>query len=479
MPLADRVEGRPLVVVQPHVRLGDPHVASDDRHRLALLHALYEPLVRRGPAGSFVGALATSWTVAPDAREWAFRLRSDIRSHDGRPVTAHDVVANLVRVRDEPIEGELGTTGVYRGYLAGCEIAAMGDEDLTVRTPRPMADLLDVLVELFVVPERHLACAAAHPAGTGPFRLVDVGRDEVVLEAFGSGAHPRPLVDRVRWIGEPVASARVEMVREGWVDVASDVPPRTSGVATRWQPGSVATTFMFDVTKGATADVRVRRALNYAVDVPAIVEALFAGRAEPTSSPCTPTQLGYDPDLAPYAYDPDRARALLVDAQAQGLSLTFDIPARLPDEAPRLAELVGAAFADVGVDLRVVEHADRGAYAEAVRDKRIHDAACFDSSPHSTFRLFNEKFHAGVRGLWWLGFEDPAFDALVDRARATVVRDERRALYRQAARRLHDGAPWLFLYGPHLGWGVSDRAAVWSPSPDGLVTLSSSERGPS
>lgn len=479
MPLAARVEGRPLVVVQPHVRLGDPHVASDDRHRLSLLHALYEPLVRRGPAGSFVGALATSWTVAPDARDWAFRLRPDVRSHDGRVVTAHDVVANLVRIRDEPLEGELGTTGVYQGYLAGCEITATSDDRLRLRTPRPMADLLDILVELFVVPERHLAAAAAHPAGTGPYRLVDVARDEVVLEAFDVGGPSRPLVDRIRWVGEPVATARVEMVREGWADVASDVPARTAGVATRWQPGSVATTFMFDVTKGATADVRVRRALNHAVNVPAIVDALFGGRAEPISSPCTATQLGHDPDLAPYGFDPARARALLAEAKADGVALTFDVPTRLPDEAPRLAELVGSALGDVGVDLRVVEHADRGAYADAVRDKRIHDAACFDSSPHSTFRLFNEKFHSGVRGLWWLGFEDRAFDAIVDRARATVALEARRGLYREAAQRLRDGAPWLFLYGAHVGWGVSERAAPWSPSPDGLVTFSSSERGPS
>jgi len=125
----------------------------------------------------------------------------------------------------------------------------------------------------------------------------------------------------------------------------------------------------------------------------------------------------------------------------------------------------------------VVEHADRPAYADMVRTKRIHDAACFDSSPHSTFRLFLEKFHAGARGPWWLGYAEPRFDALVDRARALPDVAARQATYRAAARLLRDDAPWLYLYGPHLGWGVTDRAAPWTATPDGLITFTPTKNG--
>jgi peptide/nickel transport system substrate-binding protein len=477
MPLTARVDGGRLTIVQPHVRLGDPHVCSDDRHRLSLLHALYEPLVRRGTAGRFEPALATSWEADAEARRWSFTLRSGVRCHDGGPLDAHDVVASLTRVRDDPPEGELGTTGVYAGYLRGCELHARDARRVEIVTPAPMADLLDVLVELFVIPARHLPHAASEPNGSGPFRLVERDDGEIVMEAHAAAWDGDPWLPRVRWLADADPDARVRRLREGGADLASDVPVRTDAVATIWRPSSVATTFMFDLTGGPTADARVRRALNHAVDVGALIDELFAGRAERTTSPCTSTQLGFDPALPPYAFDPALARRLLAEAGSAALELTFDVPVRLPDEAPRLAKLLTRQLADVGVTLHVVEHADRPGYATSVRTRRIHDAACFDSSPHSTFRLFLEKFHGGARGPWWLGYDNPTFDAIVDDAARRPQVEARATAYRRAARILRDDAPWLFLYGPHLGWGLSDRAGPWVPTSDGLVTLSPTMNG--
>jgi peptide/nickel transport system substrate-binding protein len=457
---------RHLRVVQPHVTLGDPHVCSDDRHRLGLLHALYDPLVRRAAGGVHRPALARRWDVDRGAQRWRFDLDPEARCSDGGPMSADDVVASLVRVRDDAPAGELGTSGVYAGYLQGARIAADGIYRVEIDLPDPNADLLDVLVELFVVPERHLADAATTPPGSGPWRVVERGGEAVVMETWSNAAAPT----RASWWAEPDARVRRDAVRAGDADIASDVPSDASGDDILWRPSSVATTFMFALDRGATRDRRVRRALNHAVDVPALIEALFHGRAARTASPCTATQLGYDPGLAPLAYDPGLARRLLDEAGGSS-ELTFDIPSRLPDEAPALAALLRGQLAEVGLRLEIVEHADRPAYAEAVRAKRIHDAACFDSSPHSTFRLLQEKFHAGARGPWWLGYTSDAVDRLADEARSTVDVDARRDLYRDAARRLRDDAPWLFLYGPQWGWAVGEHAAGWTPTPDGLVAV--------
>ena len=467
--------GDSIRVVQPHVRMGDPHVCSDDRHRLSLLHALYRPLVRRAEAGSFRPGVAHAWHADARAERWTFELDPEARWSDGTPVTAEDAAASLVRLRDEPPEGELGTSGVYQAYLQGTHIEAVDAHTLAVRTPAPMADLLDVLVELFVLPERHLAEAAALPPGSGPYRLVDAGGGEVVLEARVAGAGPS--VVRVSAVAS--AEERLEEVASGRAWIASDIDPRGDGVISWWQPSSVATTFMFTLTRGPCADVRVRRALNLAVEVEPLIEALFAGRADVTASPCTPTQLGHDPALAPYPYDPAQALGLLKEAGHEALTLTFDVPARLPDEAPRLAELLTAQFARVGVALEVITHADRPGYAETVRSGRIHDAACFDSSPHSSYRLLREKFHSGARGPWWLGYSNERFDALVDQAQRTTDLADRRAVYRRAAKHLHDDAPWLFLYGARLGWALAPEAAAWRPTPDGLIAFEAQTRSAS
>ena len=470
--------GEALRVVQPHVRMGDPHVCSDDRHRLSLLHAAYRPLVKRGAAGAYLPAFARRWRTDASATRWTFDIDTDARWHDGAAVDAGDAAASLTRLRDDPPEGELGTSGVYQGYLRGCVITARDHATLEVVTPEPMADLLDVLVELFVLPAAHLADAAALPPGSGPYRLVEHDEREALLERVDRAADDGGRA-RLRFTAIADADERAAAVAAGDAAIASDVDPRVTTVATHFQPSSVATTFMFALERGATADARVRRALNLAVDVPALVGDLFAGRAEPIASPCTATQLGFDPALEPYPFDPEGARRLLAEAGVEGLRLTFDVPSRLPDEAPRLAAMLREQFARVGVALEVVEHADRPAYAEMVRDGRIHDAACFDSSPHSTFRLLREKFHAGARGPWWLGYDNERFDALVDEAQRTPDLAQRRTLYRQAARLLHDDAPWLFLYGAQLGWGLAPDHAEWRPTADGLIAFGPQQRSAS
>jgi peptide/nickel transport system substrate-binding protein len=463
--MLDAFGKRVLRVVQPHLRLGDPHICSDDRHRLSLLHAVYEPLVRRAAHGRFVPALASSWTVAEDAHAWRFSLRPGARWHDGPAVSVADVCASLERIRDAAPAGELGTSGVYASYLRGSELRVVGRHDIEIRFTEPMADALDILAELFILPMDDLG--VARPAGSGSYSFAEADAMQVVLERVaGGGGWPR-----VVWRAESDATARLEAVVRGVADVASDIPSRSVAARTFWQSSSVTTTFMFALGQAGVNDARIRRAINYAVDVDSIVEELFAGRADRTSSPCTPPQLGFDPNLAAYPHDPALARQLLAEAGAEGLTLTFDIPKRLPDEAPMLATRLAEQLQRVGVALKVNEHEDRTAYAEMVRAGNIHDAACFDSSPTSTFRLFMEKFHAGVAGVWWLGYEQPEFDRLVDIGRRTVDVDQRALLYRAAARRLHQDAPWLYLYGPHLGWAVGPSEPGWRPTPDGLISL--------
>ena len=462
-----------LRVVQPHVRIGDPHVCSDDRSRLSLLRAVYEPLVRRTAQGRHRGVLAEQWTTSPDARLWTFELRTEARWHDGPTLSAEDVVASLARIRDDPPSGELGTSGVYQSYLAGAELEALAPGRVRISLPTPMADLLDVLAELVVLRANDVQASSQLPAGTGPFRWASWDEHEVVLDRSDRywGA-PSPVAHaRFEALADP--EARLERVRHRGCDLAADVPLQAAGPrdTLRIAPGSTITAFMANLREGPLRDIRVRRALNYATDIHEAIEVGFGGHAAPVASPCSAPHLGFDPDLDPYPYDPDRARALLDEAGAERPTLRFDVPEVLPDEAVRLGELLAEQYARIGVELTLERHADRPGYAERVREGRIHDAACFDSTPVSSYRLFREKFHAGVRGPWWLGYDEPAFDATVDEAASTPDPEKRAALYRRAAHRLHDDAPWIYLYAAHWGWAVGPAASHWQPAPEGWIDL--------
>ena len=229
---------------------------------------------------------------------------------------------------------------------------------------------------------------------------------------------------------------------------------------------------MCNLRSGVCADRRVRQALNYALDVPQIIDTAMHGAAQPLNGPLTCLHFGYDPETPPYPYDPDKARALLAEAgYADGLRLVLDVPTILPDEAPALARCMAEQYALVGIATEIREFADRPGYADMVRAKQMDDACCFDSSPLSTYRVLREKLHSGVRGPWWQGYINPEVDALIDQAQATADNARRQDLYRCAYRMIHDDAPWIFLYHPILFWGVGPRARGWAVGIDGLIRL--------
>ena len=181
---------------------------------------------------------------------------------------------------------------------------------------------------------------------------------------------------------------------------------------------------------------------------------------------------GHDPDLAPYPYDPERARALLREAgYPDGLELVVDVPTSLPDEASLLARIMAEQYARISITFSIRLFEDRLAYAEMVRAKHIDDACCFDSSPQSTFRVLREKLHGSVQGPWWQGYSAPEVDRLIDLAARTKDPSQRRRIYQQAFRAIHDDAPWIFLYNPTVCYGFGPRLRDWHPGTNGMIVF--------
>jgi len=468
-----------LTVLQSQVRLGDPHVSSDDRNSLSIIFAMYEALVCRDGRGGYLPALAESWTLEDDACTWTFNLRDPVAFHNGDTLEARDVVANLERVCDPDIGGELGSQGVYRSYLEGADIKAVDERTVRIVTVRPLADLLDLLVKFPIVPRRAFAGLPGTPVGSGPYRFVKAKRDLVVMEAFAGYWGGQPPVGEVYWRAEPDAARRVEALLADEADLIADVTPEgvrkikaTERATVFTSDSSVCTIFMCNLQSGVCTDRRVRQALNYALDVPELVETVMEGAARPLNGPLTALHFGCDPATPPYPHDPEKAKALLAEAgYGDGLQLVLDVPMTLPDEAPRLARLMAEQYAKVGITTEIKEFTDRPGYADMVRAKQIDDACCFDSSPLSTLRVLREKFHSGAHGPWWQGYTNPEVDALTNQAEATANSVQRQALYHRAYRMIRDDAPWIFLYSPTYSWGVGPHVRGWSAANDGLIRL--------
>ena len=466
-----------LTVSQSSVSIGDPHIASDSANRLSVLFTVYEALVKLDERGFYQPALAESWEVTEDARTWTFHLRGGVTFHNGEVMKASDVVATLGRVLDPAIGGSFGTQGVYISYLGTAEIAALDDSTVRIVTEDPMADLLDLVVAMPISPASELPRLPGEYVGSGPYKVVDGGDSRLVLAAHDEYWGGEPEYREIHWIAEADPEKRLDAVLSGAADIAAGIgiegqrriQEEGGAQAHEWDSG-LCIIFMANAQEGAARDRRVRQALNYALDVDEIIAEIKHGAAERLNGYLTPHHFGHNPETPAYPFDPDMARRLLAEAGYEdGLTLVFDIPSAMPDEAPALARMMAEQYSEVGITLEIVEHEDRAAYSEMVREKRINDAAGFDSSPRSTYRVLREKLHSGLKGPWWEGYDNEEVNALIEEAQATVSDTERQEIYRRIYTIVRDDAPWIFLYRPTRYWGVGPTMTDWQPRADGLL----------
>ena len=429
-------------IAQARIALFDPQDCTDSADSLAMLDAVFDPLVRRTGPGTFAPALAESWTH-PDPRTTLFTLRPGQHFHDGTPCDAPAAAASLRRMADPAVGATLGAPGVWAQYLAGAEITAPAPLTLRLTTTRPIADILDIIAAAPILAPAALAAPeiAERWIGTGPWRLAAHDDDAIDMTPTAPG------LPALRWLRAETPAARIALLQQGLADIATRIAPGSTALPTTTVTDPTEIVCLFNAARGPCADPRVRRALNLAIDRPALVQTVLAGHATPLGGFLSPQHFGFDPDAPGPRHDPAEAARLLAEAgHAAGLSLTADWPTRLPDEAPALLPALQAQLAPLGITLTARIEPDRVRYAERVRDSDIADLCLFDSSPLSTFRVLAEKIDSRVAGSWWLGYRNPAVEALIDQARSETDTPARAALYRACYRLLQADPPWLFLH---------------------------------
>ena len=184
------------------------------------------------------------------------------------------------------------------------------------------------------------------------------------------------------------------------------------------------------------------------MDKEALVRDVFGGQAAVSSSIVGPAHLGMAAgDIAPIPYDPDQARALL-DASQVSRDLLLRTPTHMPEHAPEISRFVAEALERVGFHVRIETEHDRPEYARQVGRKEIGDLSIFDSSPHSSFRVLDDKISSASQAVWWQGYQDAKVQELIAAANGTVAPRAREAAYAACLRRLNENPPWLYLVHP-------------------------------
>jgi len=328
-------------------------------------HVMFDTLTVIGERGSVLPSLAVRWR-ADGELAWEFDLRTDVTFSNGERFDARSVADTL-----EFLISDAANSYVVAGELSMIAGATAIDAD-TVRvvTRTPDAILPNRLSFVAMVPMQTWAKIGPtefglRPVGTGPFKLRDWGMDSgrIVLDRNEASWRNPGQFRELHFAVVPDVLSRMQALLGDQVDLtvrlSLDLLDELAAAGLKIQvvPTYSIGAWAFRQTDGASvvADPRVRRALNLAVDRKAISDSVFKGYAEPASQVANTDVFGFNPELAPYPYDPDGARALLKEAGlASGLDL--DVIVRSDASVPEsvlVAQIVAQNLAAVGVRVKL------------------------------------------------------------------------------------------------------------------------------
>jgi peptide/nickel transport system substrate-binding protein len=417
--------------------------------------------------GKAIPYLAESWTVSPDGKRYVFRIRAGVKFHNGREMTAADVLANATRVRD-----------LRRGWLAAPMqlVAALEAPDartFVMEMKEPYGPLLNILSELWILAPESPGWAATiqTPIGTGPFSFGQWVPNEKLL----SPAH------REYWQPGLPKVAAVEFNLRDTVDYslalrAGDLhvarAPADQMAVLKADP-NIEIQFMKDTSwifwsfnnrrpRAPFDNVKVREAISYAMDKAALLK-IWAGEAGvPTNQMAAPGNFFWDEALhkADAHAKPDRAKALAMLA-AEGV-VPARTPLRIVSWQNDYSQACAQTMRELGFQVEHLALDDIGAQRRLAQ--LDWDLAPFGSGPRADiFLRFVRLMSDGPNTGLWGSPQDAAFDETVKKAVAAVDLDRRRAHYLDAWR--HAMARYWTVVIGHSAEAIANRrdATGWSP----------------
>lgn len=440
----------------------------------------YDGLTRFDVNGRLQPALADRWTTDARGLRYLFHLRPGVRFADGTPVTPAAVRASFIRVLDPKSTGGrawplLPIRGA-REYAAGTAqdvsgIELVGDSAVALTLAQPLAvfpKFLAMPVASIIAPytgQRDVATI-----GTGPWRFVSWAHDDALRFARNPGywdgpAQAESLVVRII----PDQLVRAAELETGRLDVVEVPFSETAAWRARhaaWlqeKPALRDVYIALNNRRGPLRDVRVRQAINYAVNVPQILATVYGSRGIRARGAVPPSLGGGDTTREAYAFDPARAQQLLAAAGlAAGTSLELWRAAD-NETLGRVAQAVQADLAQVGIRVDIVARdasSQRAAARAGNADMAILDWwADYPDGDDFLFPLFSStSFGAGGN---YAFYSDPVTDSLLLQARRTLDDPAREQLYRTIDERVYRAAPWLYLWFPVDLWAQSPRITGW------------------
>ena len=474
----------------PNITLGmsqdltyiDPSKNSTLSDLNTLFINVYDPLLMRQPNGAFGPWLAQSWQM-PSPTEWVFNLTPNVKFHNGEPLDAAAVKFTFERYLDPGVQR-------YAPMVGMAERAEIIDP-LTVKlvTKKPFGAFLEILWQMSILPPKYLAEVGdagfdKKPIGSGAYKFVEWTKgSQLVLERNEEYWKGLPAYGRATFKFMPEVAIRQAALKTGEIDVMYQLPPdavtevessATLRVASVETPRVLFFIFHPNSPAGTgkpLQDVRVRKAINLAVNRDAIIKTIMANQAKRVTQLYSPQTFGYDASVQPeYPYDPEMAKKLIAEAGfSSGFPLDMDVPTGgNPIKPLEVGQAVAADLERVGIQAKI-RTVDAAGYFKLRDDKATSPMfmwtwLAFDADESLWGNLYSKSpwfFMAG---------HDQEIDDLIDKERNTTDSQVRIPVFKRLQERLAQDVPHLAMYQQKDIFGVSKKVK-WDPALGGFVHL--------
>jgi peptide/nickel transport system substrate-binding protein len=453
----------------------DPQAVDDGGER-AINDNIYETLLARSPEGELEPGLASELPEQQDETTWRFTLREDVTFHNGEPFNADSVVASVERMI-RLIESESTDQSGFFASITGAEKVDDTTVDITTDGPDGVLPARMYWMKMIPASAADSDDLTDDPVGTGPYKFVEFARgDHVTIEANADYWDGAPDIGRVtyRFIEEP--GSRLAGLLSGEYDLITNLQPEDVDRAPKSAQvqGQEHPVLILDADEGITADVRVRQALNHAIDKDELVEQLFGGFAEVDAGQLlSPSILGYNDDLEPYEYDLDKAKELLDEAGASGQTITIVSTSGRWLKDRELTEAVAGYWSEAGLEVET-QILEFGAYLDELFNRDARADSIYVSSSNDILdadRQLSTYYQSGGVGS---SNTDDELSGLITDARQATDEDERTDLYNEALQLAYDQAYFVWLVNNQDIYGMSEDLD-WAPRVDAKLLVKEME----
>lgn len=444
--------------------------------------SVFEGLVERTLDLELKPGLAESWEYLDDST-LQFKLRQGVVFHNGEPFNA-----DAVKFTFDRLLGEEGQKGPQYSNYASIDNVEVVDEftvKMHLKSPDPvlltkLAGYGAVIVPPKYVQEKGDDHFNNNPVGTGPFKMTEYKRDQqFVLEKNPDyWKEGLPKLDKVTFKVIPESSTRLAELQTGKIDIMKRVEVaqastvKETGFLELKEVGTPTVfSLRFNTALKPLDDVRVRQAINYAIDKDTIIEEILGGYGKPISTYQSDLSFGNNPNLEPYPYDVEKAKELLAEAGvAEGTTLDVFIPGN-DGTFKELTQAVSFYLEEVGLKLNInsVDNTTlisdlipKGEAGHMYRQGWGGWTLDYDNTAYL-------MYHEGEQ--WNPSFKDEKVEELLAAQRATVDQAEREAIFMELTERLYELAPEANLYQAVDLYAVNKRVENFQPPHEDRMRL--------